>query len=85
MGIHRQAGRYSASDPLKLLNGSYRISDPDGQVMLLFLPSQSTFPIDGLRYQDQETRFVIPVGSTRVSLDVFFKVDESSIIQDSRN
>jgi hypothetical protein len=44
----------------------------EGQLMLLFLPSQTPYPIDGIRFLDQETRFVIPVGSTRVSLPPLF-------------
>ena len=40
----------------------------DGQVLLIFVPNQMTFPIDGIRYQDQEQRYTIPVGSTRVCL-----------------
>jgi hypothetical protein len=41
--------------------------DPEGQVLLLFLPPQSPFPIDGIRFQDQEVKYTMPVGSTRVS------------------
>ncbi|KAI0088622.1 hypothetical protein BDY19DRAFT_994000 [Irpex rosettiformis] len=37
----------------------------DGQVLLIFLTNQMSFPIDGIRYQDQEQRYTIPVGSTR--------------------
>ncbi|KAF5382783.1 hypothetical protein D9615_002756 [Tricholomella constricta] len=39
---------------------------PEGQVLLLFLPPQSPFPIDGLRYQDQEGKITIPVGSNHL-------------------
>ncbi|KAI0793053.1 hypothetical protein BC629DRAFT_1592965 [Irpex lacteus] len=38
---------------------------PDGQVFLIFVPNQMPFPLDGIRYQDQEQRYTIPVGSTR--------------------
>jgi len=37
----------------------------DGQLFLIFVPPQLSFPIDGLRYQDQEQRFVIPIGNGR--------------------
>lgn len=36
-------------------------------MLLLFLPPQSPFPIDGLRFQDQEVNFMIPIGTGRVS------------------
>ncbi|GLB38590.1 putative fungal domain of unknown function (DUF1750) [Lyophyllum shimeji] len=38
---------------------------PEGQVLLLFLPPQNPFPIDGLRFQEQEVKFTIPVGTSR--------------------
>ncbi|EGN97871.1 hypothetical protein SERLA73DRAFT_109126 [Serpula lacrymans var. lacrymans S7.3] len=37
----------------------------DGQVVLIFLNNLAAFPNDGIRYQDQETRYTIPAGSTR--------------------
>jgi hypothetical protein len=39
----------------------------EGQIFLLFLPPQSLFPIDGIRFQDQEVKYTIPIGNTRVS------------------
>ncbi|KAF8895260.1 hypothetical protein BD779DRAFT_713598 [Infundibulicybe gibba] len=38
---------------------------PEGQVMLLYLQPHAPFPNDGIRFQDQEVKFAIPVGSTR--------------------
>ncbi|KAF8237206.1 hypothetical protein L208DRAFT_1356612 [Tricholoma matsutake] len=38
---------------------------PEGQIFLLFLPPQSPFPIDGIRFQDQEVKYTIPIGNTR--------------------
>ncbi|KAJ7173646.1 hypothetical protein C8R46DRAFT_1083506 [Mycena filopes] len=37
----------------------------EGQLLLLFIPGQSTFPNDGIRYQEPETKYTIPVGSMR--------------------
>ncbi|KAJ7708785.1 hypothetical protein B0H17DRAFT_1030868 [Mycena rosella] len=38
---------------------------PEGQLLLLFLPGQSPFPNDGIRYQEPETKYSIAVGGTR--------------------
>ncbi|KAH9947481.1 hypothetical protein B0H21DRAFT_335775 [Amylocystis lapponica] len=37
----------------------------EGQVFLIFVSPQVAFPMDGLRYQDQEQRYVIPAGNGR--------------------
>ncbi|KIP02984.1 hypothetical protein PHLGIDRAFT_37652 [Phlebiopsis gigantea 11061_1 CR5-6] len=37
----------------------------DGQLFLIFVPSQMQFPIDGVRYQEQEQRYTIPLGNGR--------------------
>jgi len=39
----------------------------EGQIFLLFLPPQSPFPIDGIRFQEQEVKYTIPLGNNRVS------------------
>ena len=39
----------------------------EGQVLLLFLPVRTPFPLDGIRYQDQEVKYNIPVGPNRAS------------------
>lgn len=39
----------------------------DGQILLLFLSTQVPFPNDGIRYQDAEVKYAMPVGTTRVS------------------
>jgi len=40
----------------------------EGQVYLVFVPPQSSFPNDGIRYQEPDSRYSIPAGSsTRVS------------------
>ncbi|KAG5652971.1 hypothetical protein H0H81_002869 [Sphagnurus paluster] len=38
----------------------------EGQVLLLFIPPHAPFPIDGLRFQDQEVKYTIPAGPNRV-------------------
>ncbi|KNZ73233.1 SWI/SNF and RSC complexes subunit ssr4 [Termitomyces sp. J132] len=38
---------------------------PEGQVLLLFLPTQSPFPNDGLRFQEQEVKFTMSAGNNR--------------------
>lgn len=38
----------------------------DGQLLLIFMAPQNNFPIDGIRYQEAETRYIIPAGSNRV-------------------
>ncbi|KAG6879230.1 hypothetical protein C0992_004291 [Termitomyces sp. T32_za158] len=43
----------------------YLIDSPEGQVLLLFLPPQSPFPNDGLRFQEQEVKFTMPAGNNR--------------------
>ncbi|KAG9308472.1 hypothetical protein JVU11DRAFT_11814 [Chiua virens] len=37
----------------------------ENQVMLLFLPNPAQFPNDGIRYQDQETRYALPAPGNR--------------------
>lgn len=37
----------------------------DGQILLLFLSTQAPFPNDGIRYQDAEVKYAMPVGTTR--------------------
>ena len=38
----------------------------DGQIFLIFVPPQLQLPIDGIRYQEQEQRYTIPLGNGRV-------------------
>ncbi|KAH7927673.1 hypothetical protein BV22DRAFT_263416 [Leucogyrophana mollusca] len=38
---------------------------PEGQMLLIYLPNPASFPNDGIRYQDQETRFSVPAGANR--------------------
>ncbi|KAJ7156869.1 hypothetical protein C8R43DRAFT_997483 [Mycena crocata] len=38
---------------------------PEGQTLLLFLPGQTPFPNDGIRYQESETKYTMAVGGTR--------------------
>ncbi|KAH7913347.1 hypothetical protein BJ138DRAFT_1081741 [Hygrophoropsis aurantiaca] len=37
----------------------------EGQMLLLYLPNPNSFPNDGIRYQDQETRYSVPAGQNR--------------------
>ncbi|KIJ61081.1 hypothetical protein HYDPIDRAFT_159917 [Hydnomerulius pinastri MD-312] len=37
----------------------------EGQVVLIFLPNPAQFPNDGIRYQDQETRYALPAPGNR--------------------
>ena len=40
----------------------------EGSLFIVFLlPQQRVFPNDGVRYQEQETRYTIPAGGGRVS------------------
>ena len=34
----------------------------DGTILLLFLPHNSPFPIDGIRFQEPEAKFTLPAG-----------------------
>ncbi|KAI5989949.1 hypothetical protein EDD15DRAFT_2282944 [Pisolithus albus] len=40
----------------------------EGQLFLLYLQNPTQFPNDGIRYQDQETRLVIPVGNKEMEI-----------------
>ncbi|KAI6012978.1 hypothetical protein EDC04DRAFT_3121296 [Pisolithus marmoratus] len=40
----------------------------EGQLFLLYLQNPAQFPNDGIRYQDQETRYVIPVGNREMEV-----------------
>lgn len=42
----------------------------EGQVFLIFIPPQSSFPNDGIRYQEPETRYSIPAGSSSRELEI---------------
>ncbi|KAI0345581.1 hypothetical protein BDW22DRAFT_1324421 [Trametopsis cervina] len=56
-----RATHSSATTPFQW---SYIDRPADGQIFLIFM-SQMTFPLDGIRYQDQEQRYTIPAGSNR--------------------
>jgi len=47
------------------LPNSYACSFSDGSVLLLYLPPNSPYPNDGIRWQDNEIKVIIPAG-TRV-------------------
>ncbi|KIK91962.1 hypothetical protein PAXRUDRAFT_830405 [Paxillus rubicundulus Ve08.2h10] len=40
----------------------------EGQSVLIFLPNPAQFPNDGVRYQDQETRYAVPAGSREMEV-----------------
>ncbi|KAJ7780336.1 hypothetical protein DFH07DRAFT_794664 [Mycena maculata] len=74
LGIHRDLNMENAV--ILLLRGtqasattpySWGFVDkpPEGQLLLLFLPGNSPFPNDGIRYQEQETNYRLPAGPTR--------------------
>ena|SRR5882762_6964491 len=42
----------------------------EGQVFLIFLPPQSGFPNDGIRYQEPDNRYSIPAGSSTRELEI---------------
>lgn len=44
------------------------VSIAEGQVVLIFLPNPAQFPNDGIRYQDQETRYAVAAPGNRVSV-----------------
>lgn len=57
----------------------------DGQVVVIFLPNPAQFPNDGIRYQDQETRYALPAPGNRVRtlhLRQAISADRSLFIQE---
>ncbi|KAF8967124.1 hypothetical protein BDZ97DRAFT_1656982 [Flammula alnicola] len=40
----------------------------DGTILLLFLPPNSPYPIDGIRYQDSEVKYTIPAGARELEI-----------------
>ncbi|KAI0265690.1 hypothetical protein BC834DRAFT_878455 [Gloeopeniophorella convolvens] len=44
---------------------SYIDKPPDGQIYLLFVPGGVNFPIDGVRYMENEQRYTMPAGGGR--------------------
>ncbi|KAG6332927.1 hypothetical protein ID866_6160 [Astraeus odoratus] len=40
----------------------------EGQLLLLYLQNPTQFPNDGIRYQDQETRYVVPVNNREMEI-----------------
>ncbi|KAF7289488.1 Zn-dependent exopeptidase [Mycena chlorophos] len=36
-----------------------------GEIFLVHVPNQAAFPIDGIRYQEAETKYTVPAGPTR--------------------
>ena len=63
--IDKPAGSSGAFDFQLQLDPHTHITD--GQILLLFLSAQAPFPNDGIRYQDAEVKYAMPVGTTRVS------------------
>ncbi|KAJ7623692.1 hypothetical protein FB45DRAFT_926484 [Roridomyces roridus] len=68
LGLHREVSMEMAMSYLlraaQSVNVPYSLGFIDkpqeGQLILIFLPGNSGFPVDGLRYQDTETRYVVP-------------------------
>ncbi|KAI0060462.1 hypothetical protein BV25DRAFT_1908449 [Artomyces pyxidatus] len=44
---------------------AYIDKPPDGQLCLLFIPAQFSFPPDGIRFLEQEQRYAIPIAGGR--------------------
>ena len=42
----------------------------EGQLFLIFVSPQLPFPPDGIRYQEQEQRYVLPVGNGMVRIEI---------------
>ncbi|PPQ67974.1 hypothetical protein CVT25_000454 [Psilocybe cyanescens] len=40
----------------------------DGTILLLFLPSNSPFPNDGIRYQESEVKYTLPTGQREIEV-----------------
>ena len=53
-------------DRIQTVHANVFISIAEGQVVLIFLPNPAQFPNDGIRYQDQETRYALPAPGNRV-------------------
>ncbi|KAF8890034.1 hypothetical protein CPB84DRAFT_1963963, partial [Gymnopilus junonius] len=47
---------------------SYIDKPSDGTLLLLYLPLNSPFPIDGVRYQESEFKFTIPAGPRELEI-----------------
>lgn len=58
----------SARDRTRTKCADMSVSISEGQVLLLFLPNPAQFPNDGIRYQDQETRYALPAPGNRVRI-----------------
>lgn len=47
---------------IELLICDLMVLEIDGTILLLFLPHNSQFPIDGIRFQEPEAKFTLPAG-----------------------
>ncbi|KAG8214832.1 NADP-dependent oxidoreductase domain-containing protein [Butyriboletus roseoflavus] len=54
-----------ARDRTRTMRADVLTSITEGQVVLIFLPNPAQPPNDGIRYQDQETRYALPVPGNR--------------------
>ncbi|KAA1472260.1 hypothetical protein DENSPDRAFT_838481 [Dentipellis sp. KUC8613] len=46
-------------------NWGYIDKPADGQLFLIFVPQRMSLPVDGIHFQEQEQRYVIPAGQNR--------------------
>lgn len=64
LGLLLNAHRMSMTVPF---HWTYIDKPPEGALYVVFLlPQQPHFPIDGIRYQDQEQRYTMSAGQGRV-------------------
>ena len=63
LGVYRQTIRLAMDAfSIELLICDLMFLDIDGMILLLFLPHNSQFPIDGIRFQEPEAKFTLPAG-----------------------
>lgn len=55
-----------AHDRTRITSADVAVLITEGQVVLIFLPNPAQFPNDGIRYQDQETRYALQAPGNRV-------------------
>ena len=72
LGVYRQTIRLAmGSIELLMCDLMVLACEIDGTILLLFLPHNSPFPIDGIRFQEPEAKFALPAGP-RVSGGLYY-------------
>ena len=74
------AHRLAATVPFQW---SYIDKPPEGAVFIVFLlPQQPHFPIDGIRYQDSEQRYSMPIDEGRVRRVLPILLNKTGMLMD---